>query len=278
MEAIKLLFRHKAKLQHCDGPILFWPITNGTYKIVKILLENGASATAWSKNELGTNYNMTPIQEAARKGHERIADLLVGFGATKLSNRDAVQIRFVEAAQWEDVEVLEKLVERGAQVNVRNPNNETALINLLGAFFKPRPELWLKFVYLLDVLGADVNLKGRGSLMTHGTTTPLHQAIISTKFCFDSKHTKSFSQVEKDLAEQLLRRLIERGAYVSGRDEDEKTPLHVAARWNNVVGAKILIEAGARITPRDSDGKTPLDYAESAEMIRLLKSHGAKEQ
>ena len=29
--------------------------------------------------------------------------------------------------------------------------------------------------------------------------------------------------------------------------------------------------------PKDKIGKTPLDYAESAEMIKLLKSHGATE-
>jgi hypothetical protein len=40
----------------------------------------------------------------------------------------------------------------------------------------------------------------------------------------------------------------------------------------------MLIEAGSKIMPKDDKGKTPLDYAESAEMIKLLKDHGAKEQ
>jgi hypothetical protein len=30
--------------------------------------------------------------------------------------------------------------------------------------------------------------------------------------------------------------------------------------------------------PKDDKGKTPLNYAESAEMIKLLKAHGAREQ
>jgi hypothetical protein len=30
--------------------------------------------------------------------------------------------------------------------------------------------------------------------------------------------------------------------------------------------------------PRDDKGKTPLHYAESADMIKLLKAHGAKEE
>jgi len=33
-----------------------------------------------------------------------------------------------------------------------------------------------------------------------------------------------------------------------------------------------------QLPPCGIPGKTPLDYAESADMIKLLKSHGAKEK
>ena len=39
-----------------------------------------------------------------------------------------------------------------------------------------------------------------------------------------------------------------------------------------------LLNAGAKVTDKDKEGKTALDYAKSAEMIKLLKSHGAKEE
>jgi uncharacterized protein len=71
---------------------------------------------------------------------------------------------------------------------------------------------------------------------------------------------------------------LRHGALVSARDGSGMTPLHIAAQKNNIVGAKRLIKAGAKIMPRDNKGKTPLDYAESAEMIKLLKAHGAKEE
>jgi ankyrin repeat protein len=41
--------------------------------------------------------------------------------------------------------------------------------------------------------------------------------------------------------------------------------------------ANVLIEAGAKIMDRDDLGKTPLDYAESSEIVKLLKDAGAKE-
>ena len=61
-------------------------------------------------------------------------------------------------------------------------------------------------------------------------------------------------------------------------DADGRTPLHVASRMDDRQVAELLIAAGARVMPRDAQGRTPLDYAESAEMIRLLKARGASER
>ena len=79
------------------------------------------------------------------------------------------------------------------------------------------------------------------------------------------------------VVELIIRSLIDNGAYVSGRNEDGKTPVHIAAEHNNIIAAEILLESGSKISPNDSEGQTPLDLAESSEMIKLLKSYGASE-
>jgi ankyrin repeat protein len=56
------------------------------------------------------------------------------------------------------------------------------------------------------------------------------------------------------------------------------TALHYAARFDNLMAAEMLIMEGAKISQRDPIGKTPLDYAESAAMIKLLKSNAPVEQ
>lgn len=80
------------------------------------------------------------------------------------------------------------------------------------------------------------------------------------------------------LNEETLVRLLKAGATVSGIDKDGMTPLHVAARLDNIMAAKILLREGAKVMPKDTSGKTPLDYAQSAAMIKLLKQNGATER
>ncbi len=265
IEAIKMLFEHKAKLQYCDGIILFWPIAEGKDKIVKILLENGASATFWPAYEIGSD--ITPIEQATDKGHEKIIELLVKYGAKRLSEKDAIQRRFIEIAMFGTISELKELIKKGADVNTPNIQGETALLNALFGFYNYKK--YINVMYLLDI-GANVNLKGKGA-GPGGITTPLHKAIYFTQFVYKTDKDKSY-------AEKILQELIKRGALVSAQDEYGKTPLHLAAEHNHLYAARLLIKSGSKVMPKDKSGKTPLDYAESADMIKLLKESGAKEQ
>jgi len=159
---------------------------------------------------------------------------------------------------------LNVLVKKGADVNNKNRQGETALINALWGFFNY--ETYIKVSYLLD-LGADVNLKGKGKL---GIASPLHEAIWWSSFLYRANRDTSY-------AENILQDLIKKGAFVSSRDEDDRTPLHIAAKYNHLYAARILLNSSAKVMDRDKSGKTPLDYAESSEMINLLKKYTAKD-
>jgi ankyrin repeat protein len=194
--------------------------------------------------------------------------LLVSYGATSLKSADAIQVRFVEVAKFGSLDELRNLVEMGARVNSPNRQRETALINALSSFLD-RNDDYIKIMYLVD-LGADVNLKGKAPIGSR-MTTPLHQAIYVSSFLYKAKRETSY-------AERVLRDLLKKGAYVSATDEDGKTSLHNSAQYNHLYAAHLLLEAGSKVMPKDKQGRTPLDYAESAEMIKLLKRYGAKEQ
>ena len=64
------------------------------------------------------------------------------------------------------------------------------------------------------------------------------------------------------------------------RDEDQQTPLHLAASFNSTAVAELLLDRGAEIDARDEDQWTPLHYAatfNNTAVAELLRSRGATE-
>lgn len=78
--------------------------------------------------------------------------------------------------------------------------------------------------------------------------------------------------------ENIVRALIEYGAYVDAWDSDGCTPLHFAAKWNHKGIVNILIENGANVNAWDNDVCTPLHLAAEGgneNIVRTLIEHGA---
>ena len=187
----------------------------------------------------------------------------------EVNAREANQRRFLDNAAFGSLDDLKIRYEKGARVNFRNDNGETVLINVLKGPYDN--ETFLKLEYLLSI-GAHVNFKGRTE--TSPNTTPLDAAVWYSSSIFKSETASNNAYY----AEQILKYLIDKGAYVSGADDSGGTPLHTAAKSGNLIAARLLLEAGAEVMPKDYDGKTPLDFAESGEFIQLLKKHGAVEK
>ncbi len=113
----------------------------------------------------------------------------------------------------------------------------------------------------LIATGADVDAKGNDGW------TALH-------------YTGFHGQVEG------ARLLLEKGADINAKDNDGWTALHFAAYNNRIEAAQLLLEKGADINAKTDDGLTALDLAllkkdedgtdKYPEMVKLLKSHGAK--
>jgi ankyrin repeat protein len=255
VEITKTLFAAGAKLGPYDRDILFHPIANGNVELVGLLLDHGASVTEDLEG-------FTPTELAKKYDHEAVYQLLISRGGIPVDNSSAAQLALVEAAGTGDVERMEKALKDGARIN-EVKSKQTALVAALRwPTVDPR---WSVAAWWLLDHGADPNLKGEDGL-------PLHVFILA------NAKTMNGSDLKRNLADITFGRLIKAGAKISAMDDDGQTPLHVAAKEDNVRAAEILIEQGAKIMPRDKNGKTPLDYAESAAMIKLLKQNGATER
>ncbi|MHC4278832.1 MAG: ankyrin repeat domain-containing protein [Planctomycetota bacterium] len=270
LEIIKLLFEKNAKLQRYDESILFFPIAHGQTAFVELLIKKGASPTAKFDGK-------TPVEWAETYGYSEVVKVLVKHGAEPIPKKQALQDRFVKLAtesykdnqhfeQWNILE-MEETLKDGATVNGKNSTDQIALVEAIAGAYNV--EDYITVAYVLQK-GANPNLKS-AQHWSGFDGIALHHAVgfhgIMVK---DGEDSTIFQKL-------IIEALLNAGAHVSSRGYNGMTPLHIAAKENDMYVTTTLIKAGAKIMDKDDTGKTPLDYAESAEMINLLKSHGAKE-
>jgi len=181
--------------------------------------------------------NLVPHASLASVGIAKQSNIPDGLGRTSL----------YDASTEGDVEVVQLLLDQGADVNQRNALHETAL-DVASTKGK------LEVAKLLIKYGADVNCRDKEGW------TPLLDA---------SRYGHC------DIAELLL----DNGADVNAKDQDLRTPLHLASWDRHSKIVSLLLERGADVHIRDIDGRTPSGLASrlGARDIVLLLS-GATER
>ncbi len=194
------------------------------------------------------------------------------------------------AAEHGQNEVIQALVRRNANMNLKHYSDLTALMLAAGGGY-------VEAVRLLLAAGADPNAVG--FYFHYGNFTPLMfairsksenklqviDALIAGGTELNSKRairTPLMVAIENNDPD-MIKALVKRGADVSGRGGSDITPLMFAAIGGTPRVVQALLDAGADVSLRDNEGRTALAFAEQDktglwknEIVELLKRAGAK--
>ncbi|HJW89425.1 MAG TPA: ankyrin repeat domain-containing protein [Anaerolineales bacterium] len=182
---------------------------------------------------------LSAVLVAVYYGKPEMADRLIERGAS---------LDVFEAAATGRLQRLAKLVENDPSLMDAYAQDGFQPLGL-AAFFGH-----LEVVEYLLVKGAEVNSASRNQMQV----MPLHAAVARESV-------------------EIAKALLEQGAQVNARQQDDFTPLHAAAQNGQVEMAQLLLDFGAEVNARMSNSKTPLALAEEfnhAEVASLLTRRG----
>jgi ankyrin repeat protein len=273
----------------------------------RVLLEYGANIHA--KNAQG----QTPlhivsqgVQDSFEASSPALVELLLSRGAD-LNARDNDQATpfLLVSSIWRP-NIAEKLLQKGADVNVVNIHGQNAL-HLISQ--NSRPVQWqLRSLYMLLLRGVDISGRDDNErtplhmagyygqvdvaevLLRHRAQvdatdiwghTPLHQVTLGIGYY----NYESSGMVSEELKKypgrvfRLAQRLLESGADVNAQSQDQETPLHLASRLRLHDMARFLLKHGADVNAKNSEGKSPVQVASRRKgkaMRRLLSEYSAE--
>ncbi len=224
----------------------------------------------------------TPLHLAAQVGSVDILRLLLDVGApVDVGDRDNSTALDV-AAQCGQMDAVRLLVEAGADARHRDNNGMTALHF---ASYEGHDDAAL---YLLEHGADPAAATNRGSVALHGAalrgSTPTVAVLLEHGVPANARNAGGFTPLLSGTAGQadaeLVRLLLEHGAWVDDRDLEGTTALHNAAWRGNLDVVRYLIEQGASIDAlMNGGGNTALHNAASTgniEVVRALLDAGSQ--
>ncbi|KAK7074366.1 hypothetical protein SK128_009451 [Halocaridina rubra] len=270
----------------------------GSVKVLKMLIGNGADATAIDED------GYTPLHVAVENNNDDVVDELLKHQENKNENfsdlldvpNNAQKTSLHFAAHTGNLDIFKRLLEAGADITAIDKDGFTPLhiavatekdhiVHEIVMFEKIKRESCCDLINAtnniqktplhfaahagnVNVLKLFLNNGGDITLKDKDGYTPLHVAIANGR-----------ELIVKELVLFAENQIERYDNYFNSTNNIRKTPLHFAAHKNLVETLKILLEADADITAKDEDGYTPLHVAVAngnedivKELIKFMKS------
>jgi ankyrin repeat protein len=232
---------------------------NGHTEVMGLLLESGAKPTFTKQEDIEVaktgseedNLNAR-LLNAIQNHEEEVALEMIGKGAKPDARSKRNIPALIMAASRKQVRVVETLLDKGADVNIRATDKEKG-IEQITALHVAATNGHVEILQLLLSRGGDVNAQD------HSGLTPLMAA----------------SELGNTVAVILL---IDKAADVNLQDYDGLSPLFLAAVTSQHDVARILLDHGAQPDLADDQFTTPLMIASQqgdVDMVKLLLEKGS---
>ena len=277
MDVVKLLLDRGANIETQDNngtTSLIYASIYGRMDVIELLLDRGANieaqnndgitalieASAYSKKVSAYSIEAYPyIREASACNRIDVIELLLDRGANIEAQARNGMTAFIYASAMNNAEIAQLLLDRGANIEAQALNGKTALMYAFkyGHY---------KIAQLLLYRGANIEARDN-----HGRT-----ALIEA-----SSHGRIvFSYITREAYVYciVVQLLLNRGANIEAQAHNGKTALIEASANGYIDVVQLLIDRGSNIEAQGHDGRTALIEASAygrMDVVQLLIDRGA---
>ncbi|KHN94540.1 ankyrin 2,3/unc44 [Metarhizium album ARSEF 1941] len=261
-EMLRLLLDHGADFaatNFADATPLHCAASCGNITALGILFDYGAGAILSSPR----THDETPLHAAIRARQEEAARVLIQLGADVEATDAFGSTVFDHALSYACPSVLKMLLEKGVNVGSQDPGPNEVLVRAA----------WGRNAAVVKVLidhgggSIDVSVGAKAmSMAIVGGNAEVLQALIDAGADIHTQGEWKGRLVLHHAAmtgqAHVVGVLLRNGADVNARDGTNRTALHWAVDWPEVV--EVLLAHGADATIVSDDGQTPVDRARSS--------------
>ncbi len=269
---VKRLIKEGADVNALDTNLnnsLYWAVKNNHSTTAEVLLDNGADLHTFDPSrerdvlsryqEIETEHSKNSLHLAAKLGNLEAVQDLLGKGANVNAQNDTGKTPLHWAAREGHKQVVQALLDKGANVNAEDQDGETSLDLATNQDI----ETLLRNTAKLLKVAKSGDIQEVNSLINKGANvnatdqdgkTPLHWAAVKG---------------HEEVVEALLGK---HGIDVNLADKNKDTPLHSVLKKDNIdinVLNALLRAEGINVNTQDGDNRTPLHLAAKKDNIDI---------
>ncbi|KAH8204346.1 hypothetical protein TruAng_001509 [Truncatella angustata] len=268
-------------------PLYYASLLGLTSVVITVLSQESVAAesalltqkTPKTLNAQGGHYG-TALQAASRNGHKEIVELLLEKGAEINIQSGQFETALQAASYIGHKEIVELLLEKGAEVNIQSGKSETALQAASRNGHKEIVELLLE-------KGAEINIQsGHYGTALQAASCTCHKEIVELLLEKGAEvniqsgyYGTALQAVSRNGHKEIVRLLLEKGAEVNIQSGKSEAALQAASRNGHKEIVELLLEKGAEINIQSGFYGTALQAASCTchkEIVELLLEKGAE--